>query len=125
MEKEPAESVFPDSGHGRLARRVAVEVQVELELDDWRIDPDMYTANISETGLFAVTGRPAPVGSLAKFKLSPKRFGEVRGLAEVVWIRLKSESCERPSGMGLSFRHVAEDANQRLREFVAKHRHDG
>ena len=65
MEREPAESVFPDSSHRRDAPRVAVEVQVELALDDWRIDPDMYTANISETGLFAVTGHPAPVGSLA------------------------------------------------------------
>ena len=111
----------PSGVDARVAPRVAVRAQVELTFDDWRIPTQTYTANVSETGLFAVKKNPPPVGSLVKFSLRTDSGSEIRGMAEVVWVRLKTKSLDSPNGVGLRYRWLDAEGQEKLRELVASH----
>lgn len=71
--------------------------------------------NLSEGGVFLRTRTPLPRGCTAKVRLGNEAGVEVE--ARVVWTR-REEGPDGPSGMGLAFENVPDDAKERLRTIV-------
>lgn len=90
----------------RESSRSSVEVEVSLQFSG---SEEMVgiTANLSRGGMFVPLRPPRPVGTLMRLAIcltDPDE--EVKGYGEVVWIRVRDESSDRPAGMGIQFRHL-------------------
>jgi uncharacterized protein (TIGR02266 family) len=60
--------------------------------------------NLSRSGMFLGTPRPAAVGALLKFECElVDGTTRVRGTARVMWVRREADGAGRPAGMGLRF----------------------
>lgn len=99
----------------RETARARLEAPVRLQLEGGRELESGYTANVSEGGMFVAVESPPPVGILVRFEidLGPEA-GTASGYGEVAWIRVRWESTDRPIGMGIQFRHLADPDRERL-----------
>jgi uncharacterized protein (TIGR02266 family) len=111
-----------DSGspaHFRENSRAALQAPATVQIDSFSEPLSGYTANISLGGMFIQTENPVPVGSIVRFQVELGfPAGTVRGTAEVVWMRAKTQGAQEPAGIGLQFRFVEEDGEPLLRTAV-------
>ncbi len=107
----------PKSFDFRESTRTPVRTEVQLQFDR---DQDVvgFSANLSPGGIFVTVRDPKPIGTLLRFSISLLEGEFVRGYGEVVWIRVKYHGPDRPSGMGIRFRHLEDDGKQRVEEFI-------
>jgi uncharacterized protein (TIGR02266 family) len=103
--------------HRRVHPRVEIQVEVTLESDH-----NFYTglsSNVSEGGLFVATHAAPPLGTrlVVRFALdgSPEPIDAV---GEVCWLR-EARSSDFPSGFGLRFLEISDEALSRVTAFVA------
>ena len=91
----------------RLDPRASIMLAVRIQVDAFEEQRTGLTANVSISGLFMTTSRPEPVGSLIKFELDLYESGPtIRGVGEVVWIRVAYDGPSAPVGMGIRFGHL-------------------
>ena len=122
MSRDPDEKRFPEF-ELRKTTRGSLQVPVTILISGWDVF-QAKTGSISMGGFFVALPKPPPVGILAKFTIDLK--GEpVRGVGRVAWIRLTSESPEKPAGMGLQFRHLLDDDRLVLRRLLTQHSYGG
>lgn len=118
-ESAPTEVPLPESVEGIEAfeegTRAPLEVPVKLLFDSFGEMKSGYSANVSRGGMFVAGSEVRPVGTLIKFELKLSlSSAPVRGLGEVVWIRLKQRHLGQPPGMGIQFRYLDVDSLSRL-----------
>ena len=98
----------------RLVPRVPVQIWVEEASER-----DLYfqrSANLSEGGIYLENTIPHPVGTRVTLRFSlPGDKEKLQVLAEVVG----AIAGEEEMGMGLKFVELAEEAAQRIRQFIA------
>ena len=99
--------------------RAPLQAPATVQIDSFSEPVSGYTANISLGGMFIQTENPVPVGSIVRFQVELGfPAGTVRGTAEVVWMRAKTQGAQQPAGIGLQFRFVEEDGEPLLRTAV-------
>ncbi len=88
--------------------RTAVELPVSIQVAGWPEPRGGLTANVSATGMFVRFERPEPIGTMVRLELDLGADSEpVRGMGEVIWIRVRWEGKNRPAGMGIRFLGLA------------------
>ncbi|MDA8016764.1 MAG: PilZ domain-containing protein [Thermoanaerobaculia bacterium] len=102
---------------GSRARELPENAHIKKRFDKFQDFVDLYRSRISLGGAFVDTELLRPVGSevYLDFRLQDG-YRLLYGLAEVVWVRLKTMTGERPKGMGLRFLSLDESG----RELVLK-----
>lgn len=102
----------------RLTRRLQVRFRTRGEVKSYV----GYTANVSETGMFVATIRPAPPGTELDVEVSSKDHS-LRLDAIVVHARKVPPMWQRihPSGMGLRFLELETTADE-LKQLVGRSR---
>jgi hypothetical protein len=108
----------PQGADRRRSPRAEIRIPVSVELDDYRVPKALITANVSLTGMFVAMRHPPPIGSRVKFAIQLEE-GIVRGIADVVHIRLRSQSLADPSGMGLDYRCLLGAGKEQLARALA------
>jgi hypothetical protein len=103
----------------RIADRVAIKLPVKLELDTAQAaDQAALTGNVSHTGMYVAAKSPPPVGTLARFEIQRTDGPPVRGIGEVVWIRVRWTGKGKPPGMGIHFRFLDQEAKDSLNAMI-------
>lgn len=87
---------------------------VRLQFDALEEAQEGFTANLSIGGMFVQTTNPRPVGTLLRFELDLGEAEPIRGVGEIVWIRVHSLGPDAPSGFGIQFGHLNEANRARL-----------
>ena len=84
-------------------RSTRVMVQLNVTLDDGRLERYIaQTKDLSETGMFVMTQKIVPIGTIAKFKLTlPDNPNPIRGEAKIM--RHAEPTHDSSQGMGLQF----------------------
>ena len=101
----------------RLSDRASVELPVEIQVNAFEEPRSGITANVSMLGMFVETFQPEPIGALIKFEMALSAAGpNIRGIGEVVWLRLVDQGPNAPAGMGVKFGHLSDRAQAALRE---------
>ena len=106
----------------RVSNRAPMERKVVLKFHDFGGFSIEYSANISTSGMFVRTTSPKPVGSIFIFEIwlgDERKL--VHGLGEVVWIRDKEESPDRPAGMGVSYLKLDDESRVAIGRIVEHH----
>lgn len=116
---EPTDAPLPESCDGietfHERTRAPLAVPVKLKFDSFGEMTPGFTANVSRGGMFVAGTEVRPVGTMIKFELALSlSSAPVRGLGEVVWIRLKQRHLGQPPGMGIQFRYLDVDSLSRL-----------
>jgi PilZ domain len=102
----------------RIADRVAVRLPVHLELDTAQEAQSGTSGNVSRSGMFVGFNSPPPVGTLARFEIRRPDGEPVRGIGEVVWIRVRWAGKGKPPGMGIRFRFMDEAGTAALEALI-------
>lgn len=103
----------------RESTRAPLRTQVTLQVDAFKDPEPGFTGNLSLGGMFVELAKPVPVGTIVKFELELESAGDkVQGTAEVVWIRPDRTSGDKPTGVGLQFRHLQGDGDAVVRQAV-------
>lgn len=87
---------------------------VRLQFDALKEAQECFTGNLSIGGMFVAARNPRPVGTLLRFELDLGSGEPIKGLGEIVWMRLRSLGEEAPSGFGVQFGHLEESDRERL-----------
>lgn len=77
-----------------------------------------FHAQVGLTGMFVPIPKPPPVGSMFQFELRMDPIKSVRGFAEVVWIRVRSQGPQQPRGMGARYRLLVLDGEDVIKDRV-------
>ena len=110
----------------RLDERASMALSVTIQVDAFEEPRSGITADVSESGMFVETFRPEPIGSLIKFELQLSEAGAVvRGVGEVVWIRLRDQGPRSPAGMGIRFGHLSDRARLALKGLLLQEKQGG
>ncbi len=108
------------------SRRIALERMITLQFSHFTGFFAEYSANISMTGMFITTDRIQAPGTRAVFELALTDDGTpICGEAEVVWVRERSQSPDRPAGMGLRFVRLGEEDRCLIRRAVERRLPEG
>lgn len=119
----------PESGD---AREESGDASTRRQHSRYRVDLDVtvssehnfyagFVENMSHGGLFIATHQLKPVGERLEFSVHlPDEGGPIRGLGEVRWVRVYSESSNVPPGMGIRFLEVSDETNARIERFLAQ-----
>ncbi len=108
------------------SRRIALERMITLEFPHVGAYFAEYSSNLSMTGMFIRTDRIQPPGTKAAFEFSlADGSAMIRGIAEVVWVRARHESPDRPAGLGLRFVSLDKENRQLIRWVVEKRLREG
>jgi uncharacterized protein (TIGR02266 family) len=103
--------------HNRAHQRVGIQVEVTLESEH-----NFYTglsSNVSEGGLFVATHTPPPIGTRLTVRFVLAGSAEpIDAVGEVRWVR-ETRSPDFPSGFGLRFLEIGDEALSRVASFVA------
>ncbi len=100
--------------------RAPLEAAVTLQFEAFAEPEAGFTANVSTGGMFVPSAKPPPVGTRLRFEVELEHGAPpVRGLGEVVWIRLQSKGPDQPRGMGIQFRYLDPESGRRLRAAVS------
>lgn len=102
--------------HNRVHPRVELHVEVTLESGH-----NFYTglsSNVSEGGLFVASDTPLPIGTrlLVRFALEGEA-ATIDAVCEVCWLRPRS--ADFPTGFGMRFLEISDEALARVATFVA------
>jgi uncharacterized protein (TIGR02266 family) len=110
----------------RDSRRVPLATKVQFKFDRFSGFISEYSANISPTGMFIVTGNPEPPGRVLdlEFRLGDG-FEIIQGKGEVVWSRSVADGPNRPSGMGLRFVELSEGSKDLIYRIVDRYVQEG
>jgi len=77
--------------------------------------------NLSRSGLFLGTSRPAPVGAQLKFDCElVEGVARIRGVARVMWVRHEASGAGRPAGMGLRFLNLEPGSDALIADVLAR-----
>jgi uncharacterized protein (TIGR02266 family) len=117
----------PESGENdqdaELARRLHTRYRVDLDVTVTS-EHNFYAGfveNMSHGGLFIATHQLKPVGERLEFSVHLADCEEpIRGLGEVRWVRVFSESSNVPPGMGVRFIDLDDESTARIEEFLSK-----
>jgi uncharacterized protein (TIGR02266 family) len=104
----------------RSSARIPVSLPVTYK--DEKTFIKVFTANVSEEGLFIRTDNPLEPGEqlLVNLRL-PEREDSMIIKCKVVWVRPKEEETSGfPAGMGIQFVDMKEKDNQILEEYVER-----
>lgn len=99
--------------------RAPLAAPIKLQFDTFSKPERGYSANISAGGMFVRSRNPRPVGTRLRFEIRLQGFAKPAvGFAEVVWIRLKSNTKDEYTGMGLEFRYIDPPSKFRIEAAV-------
>jgi len=102
---------------GRFAKRVAVQVRVDLRSENTFFTG--FSENISEGGLFIATEAPHQIGDEIDVELALMGDGQKISQRVVVrWIRPVEAAGGLPAGMGVQFLELSPHQKSALQEFV-------
>ena len=108
------------------SRRIALERQIAIRVPRFDSFVTEYSSNISTTGMFIVSDNPQPPGTTFTFEFSvADDWKLIRGKAQVIWTRYRSEGDERPAGMGVRFIELDAQSRRLIRWIVEKHIREG
>ncbi len=108
------------------SRRIALERMITLDFPHCGAYFAEYSSNISMTGMFIRTDRIQPPGTLVKLEFNLSDGSSlIESQAEVVWVRRRNESPDRPSGLGLRFINLEKESRQLIRWAVEQRLRDG
>lgn len=103
-------------------RRIATRVDVEWSVDCETPDTFLYASirNISQMGIFVMTGHPLEVGTELTLKFAPPGHEAPLELAGVVqWVNLTRPFAPSPNpGMGIRFVGLTLDQRERIVEII-------
>jgi hypothetical protein len=102
----------------RVETAAPLRVPVEIRFEGSDHLEAGFHAQVGLHGMFVPIPSPPPVGSLFQFELRMDRIKSVRGFAEVVWIRVRSEGPDRPRGMGAQYRLLVLDGEEVIKQRV-------
>lgn len=132
MESNPREvDPMKESGSDRTARppdakRVPVVKRVRTRFARFGEFVTQYSTNMSMTGMFLRTDEPQAPGSRFEFEfVISDEAPMIHCTGEVVWVREKSESEERPAGMGVRFVELDPKSRRVIRWLMEKAVIDG
>lgn len=118
----------PESGDARVPE----EEGTRREHTRYRVDLDVtvtsehnfyagFVENMSHGGLFIATHQLKPVGERLEFSVHlPGSDEPIRGIGEVRWVRVYSESSNVPPGMGIRFLNLDDASTARIEAFLAQ-----
>lgn len=106
----------------RTKPRVPIATKVHLEFEKFSGFITEYSSNISEGGIFIKMNDPKPPGSIVsfEFKLSDN-FKLIQGIGEVVWSRERTDSDDRPAGMGIRFQDLDSQSRELIRTMISNY----
>jgi hypothetical protein len=104
------------SGIRRQNIRIAVCKKVQVTCRG--IISELETANISADGMYIKSAKPLPVGS--KVALSLSLNDDIRMHLKGVVVNAKCDMGKHPAGMGIEFKEVRDDDQNRLLEFIRR-----
>ncbi len=108
------------------SRRIALERMITLDFPHCGAYFAEYSSNISMTGMFIRTDRIQAPGTLVKLEFSLSDDSSlIESQAEVVWVRRRHESPDRPSGLGLRFVDLDKESRHLIRWAVEQRLRDG
>ncbi len=108
------------------SRRIDLEREISIRVPRFDTFVTEYSQNISTTGMFIVSEQPQPPGTTFSFEFSvADDWKLIRGKAQVVWTRYRSEGPERPAGMGVRFVELDAQSRRLIRWIVEKHIREG
>ena len=105
-----------DPAEARKFTRYSVDLDVTMGSDH-----NFYAGfveNVSHGGIFIATHTRKDVGELIDFTVNLPGFDPIRGVGEVRWVRIYSESSNVPPGLGLRFRELAPGAVEVIEQFL-------
>jgi len=105
--------------------RVPLERKIDLDFANFEGMVTGVSANLSTSGMFIRSDNPEAAGTEFDFALRIEEWSPVQGTAKVVWIRSRSESPERPAGMGVQFVDLDAQSRRMIRWLVDKHLQEG
>ncbi len=108
------------------SKRVPLEREVALQFQNFSGFIHQYSHNISMGGIFIKSVDPRPAGSLCRleFRLADG-YKLIEGRGEVIWVRDRDESPERPAGMGIRFLELEPESQRLIRRMVEEHERKG
>jgi uncharacterized protein (TIGR02266 family) len=105
------------SGQPRSTPRVPIKVSVEIA--EGTPERTLIGTNISEGGVYLRTFEPLPEGTLLHIKfMLPHDTVPIDIAADVVWTHPLGIHLDSEPGMGLRFRDLPADTQQRIRHFI-------
>lgn len=108
------------------AKRVRVVERVRTRFARFGEFVTQYSTNISMTGMFLRSDDPQPPGARFEFEfVVSDEAPMIKGMGEVVWVRTKTESEERPAGMGVRFMELDPRSRRVIRWLMEKAVQDG
>jgi uncharacterized protein (TIGR02266 family) len=113
---DKVERTHQDPAELRSSTRHSVDLDVTMGSDH-----NFYAGfveNVSHGGIFIATHTRKEVGELIDFTINLPGFDTIRGVGEVRWVRVYSETSNVPPGLGLRFRELAEGAVEMITEFL-------
>jgi len=116
---------FLGGGRGGVESRDNARVPVRVPVLFGPAAPDLagYLYNLSRTGLFVMSDRTFPPGTLLQLRLQlPNSQREFAGTGRVVWVSLSEAGAApgRPPGMGIEFADLPPDTRGLIELLVAR-----
>ncbi len=120
--KKNSKNSMQNSINRRKSKRIAVQLDTELQLPS---HPEAFSAtifNLSVGGMFIVLPRsPYPnINETIQFKIALTGTENVlTGLGIVKWVRTK-DTLHLPAGFGIEFTHLSEESKKQIQDLIAK-----
>ena len=109
----------------RALPRIPLKLRVNMEFEKFSGFISEYSENVSEGGMFIKTATPRQMGSVfaIEFKLKDD-YKLIQGWGEVVWVREKTETPDKPAGMGIRFLDIDQSSKELIRNIISIHKKD-
>ncbi len=104
-----------------IAKRVPIERKIDLRFPNFEGLITHMSANLSTSGMFIQTESPRAPGTEFDFSIRIEEWSPIQGVARVIWTRSRTESPERPAGMGVQFVELDGQSRRMIRWLVDKH----
>jgi uncharacterized protein (TIGR02266 family) len=131
--RREAEFVKTDVGHAEAeGDPKSLETATRRKHSRFRVDLDVtvtsehnfyagFVENMSVGGIFIATHQLKPVGERLEFSVNLPGVDEpIRGMGEVRWVRVYSESSNVPPGMGIKFDQLEPKSVRAIEEFLSQ-----
>jgi uncharacterized protein (TIGR02266 family) len=115
----------PRTGLEPIAKRVPIERKIDLRFPNFEGLITHMSANLSTSGMFIQTETPRTPGTEFDFGIRIEEWSPIQGVARVIWTRSRTESPERPAGMGVQFVELDGQSRRMIRWLVDKHTQEG
>jgi uncharacterized protein (TIGR02266 family) len=107
------------------SQRIPVHTEIDVRFPHFQGFVTGISSDLSTTGMFVVSDRPQPVGTVFAFKFHIEDWELIQGTARVIWTRERTEGKDRPAGMGVQFVDLDAQSRRMVRWLVEKHIDEG